>query len=589
MIDILQYIGARYVPKFMGTWSNTTVYEALSVVDDGLGTSYISGIPVPAGTPLTNTDYWHLYGATSGAIINLQNQIDKITEAFITPEMYGAVGDGITDDTAAIQAAIDSSNDCIVFTGTYLVKTDTGEAPLTDGQDYSTYAIKITSPKTLIFRGAKVKGYHNLVSTTDAYFITTNSALTVIGLDYDGQRPTYQYQYGIQFNASDCILKDCIFQNLGGSFAVFNGQKNTRIENITVNNIWADNVGNSMFFAWCDYVDISDIHLHNASEGFDFDKYSTNVNIDGVTANVARGGGADALIEINGGKKFNISNIVAYDYCDGILLNGKTWDGVDYITEDININNCTFDTITGYGILGGNAIAGVQEVKNVKISNVNVHAATLAGFEIVGENISLDNCEATGCNYMALFITTKAKNITINNFFSKNNTRGLIDCSICEGLLTLSNIIDDETGHVGYTNQISGYEHLKISNLQVLNEDQADFSGVNNRMFRIAESSGIADIDGFITSQLATAQVIITDATKRHISNSQLNNGTWSYSAPDVIFSKSAFNDISGAIGVNTGTIVICIPTYTTAEMHLCVRGNIATSDTVEWKQITLA
>lgn len=73
-----QYIGARYVPRFLGVYDATTIYEALDVVDNGLGTSYISRKTVPAGVPLTNTEYWAIYGASSGAIINLQNQIDDI-------------------------------------------------------------------------------------------------------------------------------------------------------------------------------------------------------------------------------------------------------------------------------------------------------------------------------------------------------------------------------------------------------------------------------------------------------------------------------------------------------------------------------
>ena len=73
-----QYIGARYVPRFQGLYDATTIYEGLDVVDNGLGTSYIARKPVPAGTPLTDTDYWAIYGASSGAIINLQNQIDAL-------------------------------------------------------------------------------------------------------------------------------------------------------------------------------------------------------------------------------------------------------------------------------------------------------------------------------------------------------------------------------------------------------------------------------------------------------------------------------------------------------------------------------
>ena len=74
-----QYIGARYVPKFMGTYDNTQAYENMAVVDNGMGTSYISKVPVPAGTPLTDTNYWALYGASNGAIINLQNQIGDLS------------------------------------------------------------------------------------------------------------------------------------------------------------------------------------------------------------------------------------------------------------------------------------------------------------------------------------------------------------------------------------------------------------------------------------------------------------------------------------------------------------------------------
>lgn len=86
------YVGARYVPKFVGVYDPTQSYEALDVVDNGSGTSYIAKIPTPAGTPLTDTDHWFLYGSSSGAIVQLQN------------DMIAAQGDIITlqgDMTAA--------------------------------------------------------------------------------------------------------------------------------------------------------------------------------------------------------------------------------------------------------------------------------------------------------------------------------------------------------------------------------------------------------------------------------------------------------------------------------------------------------
>ena len=70
-----QYIGARYVPKFDGTYDPSKKYEALTIVDDGLGSSYTSKQPVPPGTPLNNTTYWALTGSLSGAITSLQNRM----------------------------------------------------------------------------------------------------------------------------------------------------------------------------------------------------------------------------------------------------------------------------------------------------------------------------------------------------------------------------------------------------------------------------------------------------------------------------------------------------------------------------------
>ena len=140
-----QYIGARYVPRFLGTYDATTIYEAMDVVDNGSGTSYIAKIPTPAGTPLTDSDHWAIYGAASGAIIALQNQVnaiqnyvdnfdqnvlpplDEISDSIRTPEAYGAKGDGVTDDTAAINDVLAAGGEIVFRSGaTYLVDPDIG-------------------------------------------------------------------------------------------------------------------------------------------------------------------------------------------------------------------------------------------------------------------------------------------------------------------------------------------------------------------------------------------------------------------------------------------------------------------------------
>lgn len=114
---IRQYIGARYTPKFMGTYDNTQAYEALSVVDNGLGTSYINGKPAPAGTPLTDTDYWHIYGASSGAIINLQNQIGDLTDLDTTDKdnLVDAINETVSELESV--AKVFKDNETAIFFG----------------------------------------------------------------------------------------------------------------------------------------------------------------------------------------------------------------------------------------------------------------------------------------------------------------------------------------------------------------------------------------------------------------------------------------------------------------------------------------
>lgn len=81
------YIGERYVPQHEGEWLSTRDYDRLSIVsvtvDDDV-TSYISRVPVPAGTPVTDVNYWVvLYisrGAGGGATtVNWADILDKPT------------------------------------------------------------------------------------------------------------------------------------------------------------------------------------------------------------------------------------------------------------------------------------------------------------------------------------------------------------------------------------------------------------------------------------------------------------------------------------------------------------------------------
>ena len=136
-----QYIGARYVPKFFknpnggSEWIKETTYEALTIVTH-LGNSYTSKKPVPLNTDITNTDYWALTGNYNAQVEEYRKEV-AFLKNYVTPQMFGAKGNGVDDDTEAFKRAFSSSDNIYIPKGTYVIlepltlnssKTITGES-----------------------------------------------------------------------------------------------------------------------------------------------------------------------------------------------------------------------------------------------------------------------------------------------------------------------------------------------------------------------------------------------------------------------------------------------------------------------------
>lgn len=115
---VREYIGARYVPKFFENenntpeWAPNVQYEPLTIVTYN-SNSYTSKKTVPAsvGNPSDNPTYWASTGNYNAQVEAYRQEVVQFKHDIleqigtVSPMDYGAVGDGIADDSAAVQAA----------------------------------------------------------------------------------------------------------------------------------------------------------------------------------------------------------------------------------------------------------------------------------------------------------------------------------------------------------------------------------------------------------------------------------------------------------------------------------------------------
>lgn len=442
------YIGMRYVPIFVGDWDSTKSYESLMIVQYGNNT-YTSKKPVPVGTLPTDTNYWALTGNYNGQIINLQNQVDALNNsvdpikgAYVTPEFYGAFGDGVTDDSAAINDALADGRP-VVFTGSKTYKCDS--------------YLTINSGNKLYGNGCKIifDGSATLTPTSDLMLADQTTDVLIDNFIFELSNASVLLHAISFFDSESFEINNCTFSQFYGTCIRVDNDNDFKIRNCRFYDITGDvgNPGECIFGqTWrnaivenclCDTVDDHFVYITTSSN---------NVKVINCRAIKC---GQTTLANIGAAYQiYHNSKNILIDGCSdvdcgrsGIQMEQYGSGGV-VTPENITITNHHSSNCGGYWCkVFGNS---VNNVKNVIISNCCVmdcandaiRTEEVTGLVINGNIIKVGtSCEVSMSN------THKA--VISNNYFTGANPTaiyvGIGNVGASDKINIRNNIIDGAT------------------------------------------------------------------------------------------------------------------------------------------------
>ena len=353
---------------------------------------------------------------------------------------FGAVGDGVTNDTAAITAAITAttSGTLIFPEGSYLINNSTGPFTVSSFQG------------EMIFLGNAKLLFNTNTQAGIVFSGGSNAKIYNIRIDYVTP-PTSRTnaQEGIAFySTTDTTVTGVYVESSPAAGLLFGQCIRPQVSGVVIESSQADGV----HFNNCQDPQIDNlITVSTGDDGLAFVNYASQANYSGGTAtNIIIRNSKSRGIAVVGQSNVTVSNFLvdgtassgiftAYDsaystrypanviWSDGIVRNAGTVTplvgnqfGIEYANVvSVKYNNIKVINSASRGMSGTTTANGLVEASDITVDS----ATTNNGFNLSGDNISIDNLFANNIQSYGIYISNST-NVQATNLKTLNVSKG---------------------------------------------------------------------------------------------------------------------------------------------------------------------